>query len=94
VGHFWLQEADPLAFLERWSDRVRVVHLHGIAARDHASLAHKPQERLDPVVDYLRQRFQGVLTLEVFSREDFESSLEALKASLQRNMANCECGIK
>jgi sugar phosphate isomerase/epimerase len=94
VGHFWLQEADPLAFLERWIDRVRVVHLHGIAARDHASLAHMPQERLDPVVDYLRQRFQGVLTLEVFSREDFESSLEALKASLQRNMANCECGIK
>ena len=84
VGHFWLQGADPLAFLERWAGRVRVVHLHGIAARDHASLAHVPAERLDPVVDYLLQRFQGVLTLEVFNRDDFESSLEALQASLGR----------
>jgi len=84
VGHFWLQGTDPLAYLKRWGDRVRVVHLHGIAARDHASLAHAPQERLDPVVDALRQRFDGVLTLEVFNRDDFESSLEELERSVGR----------
>ena len=84
VGHFWLQGADPLAFLDRWAGRVRVVHLHGIAGRDHASLRHIPAERLDPVVDYLRQRFEGVLTLEVFNGNDLESSLEALHASLER----------
>jgi sugar phosphate isomerase/epimerase len=84
VGHFWLQGTDPLAFLERWADRVRVVHLHGIAARDHASLVHVPAKRLDPMVDYLRQRFEGVLTLEVFNGNDLESSLEALHASLER----------
>jgi hypothetical protein len=84
VGHFWLQGTDPLSYLERWGERVRVVHLHGIAARDHASLAHVPPERLDPVVDYLRRRFEGVLTLEVFNCEDLASSLDALKASLGR----------
>lgn len=84
VGHFWLQGTDPLGYLERWGERVRVVHLHGIAARDHASLAHVPPERLDPVVDYLRRRFEGVLTLEVFNREDLASSLDALQASLGR----------
>jgi hypothetical protein len=63
-----------------------VVHLHGIGARDHASLAKVPLERLDPVVDYLLQHFEGVLTLEVFNRYDLESSMEALQASLARAM--------
>jgi sugar phosphate isomerase/epimerase len=84
VGHLWLQGADPVAYLRRWGDRVRVVHLHGIAARDHASLCHSAPESLDAVVGHLRQRFEGVLTLEVFSREDLESSLAALTASLAR----------
>jgi hypothetical protein len=84
VGHFWLQGADPLAYLRRWGDRIRVVHLHGIAARDHASLAHTPAERLDPVVDFLQQRFAGVVTLEVFNQADLDSSLDALQASLER----------
>jgi sugar phosphate isomerase/epimerase len=84
IGHFWLQGADPLAYLMRWGDRVRVVHLHGIDARDHASLAHVPAARLDPVVDLLLQRFEGVLTLEVFNWKDLESSLEALQASWAR----------
>jgi sugar phosphate isomerase/epimerase len=96
IGHFWLQRADPLAFLERWGERIRVVHLHGIDTRDHASLAHMPPERLDPVVDYLRCRFEGVLTLEVFNRDDLESSLDALKVALARGevgqFANCPTG--
>ena len=85
VGHFWLQGTDPLAYLDRWGDRVRVVHVHGIADRDHASLAHVPADRLDPVMSALRQHFDGVLTLEVFNPDDFESSMEALQASLERN---------
>lgn len=84
VGHFWLQAADPLAYLDRWGDRVRVVHLHGIAARDHASLAHVPPERLDAVVAHLHHCFEGVVTLEVFNQTDLESSLDALQASLGR----------
>lgn len=84
VGHFWLQGIDPVAFLEQWNERVRVVHLHGIAARDHASLALVSADQLDPVIEHLRQRFAGVLTLEVFNREDLASSLDALYASLAR----------
>ena len=87
VGHFWLQGTNPLAYLERWGDRVRVVHAHGIADRDHASLAHVPPALLDPVVGALRQHFEGVLTLEVFNREDLESSMEALRVSLGREAA-------
>ena len=57
IGHLWLQGADPLEHLARWVDRARVIHLHGIAERDHASLAHVPAERLDPVIAFLAERF-------------------------------------
>jgi sugar phosphate isomerase/epimerase len=86
VGHFWLQGADPVAYLNRWAERIRAVHLHGIADRDHASLAHVPAERLDSVVSYLQHRFEGVVTLEVFNREDLASSLAALRSSLARSV--------
>lgn len=84
IGHLWLQEADPLEHLAHWVDRARVIHLHGIAERDHASLAHVPTERLDPVIAFLAARFTGVLTLEVFNQADLESSRTALRASLAR----------
>ena len=79
VGHLWVQGMDPLPYLEQWAERTRVVHLHGLAARDHASLAHMPRATLEPVVHWLRRRFAGVVTLEVFGEEDFESSLAVLK---------------
>ncbi len=90
VGHFWLQDADPMEHTARWLDRARVVHMHGINARDHASLAHVPPARLDPVVDLLTRRFTGVVTLEVFNREDLRTSLDALRQSIDRVASNDE----
>jgi sugar phosphate isomerase/epimerase len=84
VGHLWLQGVDPLEHLARWIHRTRVIHLHGIADRDHSSLAHVPPGELDPVVAFLRARFRGVLTLEVFRQDDLVSSLAAIQDSLQR----------
>ena len=84
VGHFWLQGVDPIDHLERWIDRARVVHLHGIAERDHASLSHVPSVELDRVTAFLLERFSGVITLEVFSLPELTSSLEALAGSIHR----------
>ncbi len=84
IGHLWLQGADPLDHLAAWVDRARVIHLHGIAERDHASLAHVPSGRLDPVIAFLAERFSGVLTLEVFNEADLASSQAALAAAISR----------
>lgn len=84
VGHLWLQSADPVEHLARWLERTRVVHLHGIGQRDHSSLAAVGQDLLDPVVDFLRAEFTGIVTLEVFALADFHGSLDALASSLQR----------
>jgi sugar phosphate isomerase/epimerase len=82
VGHLWLDGHDPLPYLQAALPRTRVVHLHGIAERDHKSLAHAPPEKLNPVVELLlRENYRGVLTLEIFGEDDFNSSLAALEKS-------------
>lgn len=85
VGHLWLDGVDPLPHVKSAWPRTRVIHLHGLAERDHASLAHMSPAQLDPVIAVLLQeQYTGVLTLEVFGEQDFGSSLTALAASIER----------
>jgi sugar phosphate isomerase/epimerase len=94
VGHLWLQGVDPVPDLALWLPRTRVVHLHGVAARDHASLSNVPPEKLDPVVDLLEREFTGIVTLEVFSEPDLRSSLDALGSSRTRVRARIPSRIR
>jgi len=85
IGHLWLDGHDPLPYLIGALPRTRVIHIHGLAERDHQSLAHMAPAQLDPVIDVLfREQYTGVLTLEVFGEQDFTSSLTALAASIDR----------
>lgn len=80
VGHLWLDGHDPVDYLRQALPRTRVIHIHGIAQRDHQSLAHVAPEKLRAVLDELeRANYTGVFTLEIFSQEDFLSSLAALE---------------
>jgi sugar phosphate isomerase/epimerase len=81
IGHLWRDGHDPLPYLEACLPRTRVIHLHGIAARDHQSLAHVPPLQRDPVMHFLIEKYTGVLTLEVFSENDLRTSLQALEES-------------
>jgi sugar phosphate isomerase/epimerase len=82
IGHLWLDSHDVLPYLQAALPRTRVIHLHGIGERDHQSLAHQGVEQLVAVLDALdHYGYSGVLTLEVFGRDDFESSLAALAAA-------------
>ncbi len=79
IGHLWLDGHDPVSYLRLAMPRTRVIHIHGIAERDHKSLAYMPQEKVSAVWDELiHTNYAGVLTLEVFSEEDFASSLEVI----------------
>jgi len=85
VGHLWVNGHDAVPYLRAALPRTRVIHLHGLAERDHKSLAHMPVEKLDPVIEtLLQENYAGVLTLEVFGEEDFHSSVVALNESLAR----------
>jgi sugar phosphate isomerase/epimerase len=81
VGHLWLDGHDAVAYLREALPRTRVIHIHGLAERDHKSLAHVPTEKLRAVLDELIcVNYTGIFTIEVFSEDDFLSSLAALKA--------------
>jgi len=80
IGHLWLDGHDPIPYLQAALPRTRVVHMHGIAERDHRSLAFMEPEKVREVWDELvRANYKGVLTLEMFSEEDFISSLEVIE---------------
>jgi len=77
IGHLWLDGYDPIPYLRAALPRTRVVHMHGIAERDHRSLAFMLPEKVSEVwKELICADYQGVLTLEIFSEEDFLSSLE------------------
>jgi len=80
IGHLWLDGHDPIPYLQAALPRTRVIHMHGIAERDHRSLAFMEPEKVREVWDELvRANYKGVLTLEMFSEEDFISSLEVIE---------------
>jgi sugar phosphate isomerase/epimerase len=80
IGHLWLDGHDPIPYLQTALPRTRVIHIHGIAERDHRSLAFMPPENVSAVwKELLRVNYEGVLTLEMFSEEDFLASLDVIE---------------
>ena len=85
IGHLWRDGHDPLPYLRRALPRTRVIHIHGIGERDHQSLALVPPARLDAALGCLQTGgYAGVMTLEIFGLDDFNTSLQALLASQAR----------
>jgi sugar phosphate isomerase/epimerase len=85
IGHLWKTGHDPLPLLDTWLPRTRVIHIHGMAERDHHSLALMPPEVRDPVIARLLEHdYGGVLTLEVFATDDYFTSRAALLESVER----------
>jgi sugar phosphate isomerase/epimerase len=85
IGHLWYDRLDPLPYLEKYIDRARVLHIHGIGERDHKSLNNVRINELVRVVNFILQSgFHGVLTIEVFSEEDFKSSMAAIQEAFNR----------
>ena len=84
VGHLWLAGRDPVPILQAYLKRARALHFHGVNERDHASLLRAPAHSLRAVLaELVRQKFQGVITIEVFSAEDFFPSLRLVSSLLE-----------
>lgn len=85
IGHLLLDGHDPLNYFPGRIGQTSVLHIHGINERDHKSLRHIEPEKLDAVFEVLLSHpFTGVLTIEVFSNEDFTTSMEAIHESIHR----------
>ncbi len=82
VGHLLLMGRSPEEFLDRHLGRCRIVHLHGIVdGRDHRGLSGLDPELLARLVERLSGEGAGdrIVSLEVFSRPDFEESTAILE---------------
>ncbi len=81
IGHLLLGDKDVDAHIDRWIDRTRVVHLHGISdGHDHRAVTHLPKNDLTRWLGrFAEPPGQRVVTIEVFSEADWLESARALQ---------------
>jgi sugar phosphate isomerase/epimerase len=85
LGHLQRDGKALDAVLDRHLGRARIIQWHGTepGGRDHKSLRHLPPNAADQLIRrLLRDRWSGVLTLEVFNLQDFEESLAIVEQLL------------
>jgi sugar phosphate isomerase/epimerase len=89
IGHLWRDGHDPFPYLEGAFLRTRVIHWHGIGARDHQSLELMPLAQVGGVMSWLlEKRYQGVVTLEIFNQADLEGSIKTIEQAIGSSIKN------
>ena len=56
LGHVLYQGGDPVAVFDKYKDRIKVAHIHGVNGKDHRSLAGFPADTLKLIFE----RFENV----------------------------------
>jgi hypothetical protein len=78
---------DVLEVFNKYSFKTSVLHLHGVENdRDHTTL-DRLSEKLTATVMWVLKRFTGVVSLEVFSFENLNSSLKFIENHWEKNSA-------
>lgn len=88
IGHLLVMGRDTEAHLDRWIERARVFHVHGVDpdGKDHVSLRYFPEGLLENLAARLSRLPSGdsrVMTMEVFGEEDFEESMRRVAERLK-----------
>ena len=79
LGHLMVYDYDVLAVYNEYEALTSVIHLHGVENRcDHTTLERLSDESFSAVRQVLA-RFTGVVSIEVFSFENLDSSLKHLE---------------
>ncbi len=79
LGHLMVQGYDIMEVFNKYAFRTSIIHLHGVEnERDHLTLERLPIKLIEPVLRILK-KFSGVVSLEIFSFENLNSSLKFLE---------------
>ncbi len=77
IGHLWLYNVVNWSeLLRKYLPKTRIIHLHGVSyGRDHISLKNSKLDNLKLLLEIiLENKYQHVISLEVFNKKDtFES---------------------
>ena len=85
LGHLMVYDYDVLKVFNKYSSVTPVLHLHGVENRcDHMTLERLSAKLFETVLQVLN-KFTGVVSLEVFSFENLDSSLEYLENHWKKN---------
>ncbi|TLU51735.1 MAG: sugar phosphate isomerase/epimerase [Chlorobium sp.] len=85
VGHLEYYGFPTAQYLEKYFSKAKVLHMHGtLDGKDHNSLSFLKQETLDMVMNALMEKkdTERVITMEIFSQDDFESSCKVMQQFL------------
>ena len=79
LGHLMVYDYDLKEVFTKYSAKTSVIHLHGVENnRDHTTLDQLSDELASTVL-WVLKRFSGVVSLEVFSFENLNSSLKFIE---------------
>ena len=85
LGHLMVYDYDVLKVFNKYSSVTPVLHLHGVENRcDHMTLERLSVKLFETVLQVLN-KFTGVVSLEVFSFENLDSSLKYLENHWKKN---------
>jgi sugar phosphate isomerase/epimerase len=79
IGHLVMVDADIEKTFDSWPEKTAIVHLHGVKNKqDHLALDHMPPKQMETIIRRL-SRFNGTVSIEVFSFPELSSSLNFLE---------------
>ena len=79
LGHLMVYDYDLIEVFNKYSSKTPILHLHGVEnAFDHTTLDRLSEQLASTVLQILK-RFTGVVSLEVFSFENLNSSLKFIE---------------
>ena len=80
TGHWTVEGGRPVEFLEKYGQKIRMAHIHGVVElRDHLPLTYIPEKTLREIVSGLAEiPIAGAVIIENFSVEYMAQSLECL----------------
>jgi sugar phosphate isomerase/epimerase len=83
AGHLIKYGHDIKRIFEKYHDKIPLIHLHGVdfsmvPPKDHVSLEKMPKEKFIDTLEVLK-KFKGVVSIEVFNKDNLISSLDFLK---------------
>ena len=79
VGHLLYMGGNPLEFIERYGDRIRMAHIHGTDLKDHRPLNAMPDGMLEKILQkFIDIKLPGALIIENYSVDEMMQSLRCL----------------
>jgi sugar phosphate isomerase/epimerase len=85
LGHLMVYDYDVLEVFNKFAFKTSVLHVHGVEnSSDHTTLERLSDNLFESVRQVLN-KFTGVVSLEVFSFENLDSSLKYLESRWRKN---------